>query len=138
MTFGSGDSVCGSTVSCVCVRTLVRLTFFLNCEGALLSLSECIDLLPSVSSVLALLRISPLATRASFSWSIQKEDTKVIASQRLASGSLAYITREDNGYGNPNVGGRYKHKVPPDPAQPMDTPRFSIVFRAIMDHPRGS
>ena len=31
----------------------------------------------------------------------------------------------------------YKHAVPFDPPQPADPPRFSIVFRAISDHPKG-
>ena len=72
---------------------------------------------------------------------------KVVASQRLASGSLTYISAEDNGRLEQGskpvkgvskvVGTRYKHCVNVDPDQPPDQPRFPIVFRAITDHPKG-
>ena len=71
----------------------------------------------------------------------------VVASQPLASGSAAYISAEDNGHlvqgiqkrkGDPKVeNGRYMHAVPVDPDQPIDQPRFSLVFRPITDHPKG-
>ena len=68
---------------------------------------------------------------------------KVVATQLLASGSLAHITAQDNGrLGQGNGpwglrGTRYMHAVPVDPDQPDDQPRFSIVFRPITDHPKG-
>ena len=69
------------------------------------------------------------------------------ASQALASGSLAYITADDNGRlvqgctpakGESKVQGTcYLHTVPVDAGQPRDQPRFSLVFRPITDHPKG-
>ena len=71
---------------------------------------------------------------------IDAQSEKEVASQALGSGSLAYITTDDNGrlvQGSERgmKGTRYKHKVPVDPHQPRDQPRFSIVFRPITDHP---
>ena len=76
------------------------------------------------------------------------DNDKVVAKQRLASGSLAYITAHDNGKlvqghravkGEPKVQDtRYKHAVPVDADQPRDEPRFSLVFRPITDHPKGA
>ena len=76
---------------------------------------------------------------------IDAKSDDVAASQKLASGSLAYITADDNGRlvqgrkrvkGEPKVQGtRYKHAVPVDTDQPLDQPRFSLVFRPITDHP---
>ena len=73
-------------------------------------------------------------------------DNPVVASQALASGSLAYITAHDNGRLKQGVkkakgeskvkGTRYGHSVPVDPHQPRDEPRFSLVFRPITDHPK--
>jgi len=66
---------------------------------------------------------------------------EVVACQRLASGSLAYVSAEDNGHGHEHSGkkvGNYSHAVPPDFSQPKDEPRFSIVFRAITEHPTGN
>lgn len=73
---------------------------------------------------------------------------KMAASQKLQSGSLAYISAIDNGKlvqgqkrakGEAKVQGtRYTHAVPVDADQPRDEPRFSIVFRPITDHPKGS
>ena len=70
------------------------------------------------------------------------------ASQALASGSLAYITADDNGRlvqgctpakGESKVQGtRYLHTVPVDVDQPREQPRFSLVFRPITDHPKGA
>ena len=70
----------------------------------------------------------------------------VVASQKLASGSLTYITAADNGRlvqgckrteGEPKVRGtRYLHAVPVDAHQPRDQPRFSLVFRPITNHPK--
>ena len=70
------------------------------------------------------------------------------ASQALASGSLAYITADDNGRlvqgctpakGESKVQGTcYLHTVPVDAGQPRDQPRFSLVFRPITDHPKGA
>ena len=60
---------------------------------------------------------------------LQDESKCVLARQRLASGSLLAISAEDNM--------QYKHAVPFDRTQPADQPRFSIVFRAITDHPKG-
>ncbi len=57
------------------------------------------------------------------------EDDRIKARQRLASGSLAAITDEDNR--------TYKHAVPPDEQQPTEQPRFSIVLRTITPHPQG-
>ena len=72
----------------------------------------------------------------------------VVASQRLASASGAFITADDNGRlvqgnqraaGEPKVvGTRVLHAVPIDAQQPRDQPRFSLVFRPITDHPKGS
>ena len=64
----------------------------------------------------------------------------IVASQLLASGSLVFVTAEDNGR---LVQGRmqdtrYLHAVPKDPKQPKDQPRFSIVFRPITDHPKNA
>eukprot|EP00966_Prymnesium_polylepis_P324830 7380836-Prymnesium_polylepis.1 len=64
------------------------------------------------------------------------EDGTVV-SQRLASGSLAYISETDNGHGPKNEDARYKHAVPIDPHQPRDQPRFSIVARAIVPRSDG-
>ena len=79
---------------------------------------------------------------------IDAKSDKVAASQKLASGSLAYIAADDNGRlvqgskrdtGESKVQGtRYKHAVPVDTDQPRDQPRFSIVFRPITDHPKGA
>lgn len=79
---------------------------------------------------------------------IDAQSDKVAASQKLASGSLAYITADDNGRlvqglkrakGDPKVQNtRYKHAVPMDIDQPIDQPRFSIIFRPIIDHPKGA
>ena len=79
---------------------------------------------------------------------IDAKSDKVAASKKLASGSLAYITADDNGRlvqgskrdtGESKVQGtRYKHAVPVDTDQPRDQPRFSIVFRPITDHPKGA
>ena len=78
---------------------------------------------------------------------VDVQSTAEVASQPLASGSLAFITADDNGRlvqgckrakGDPKVQGtRYLHEVPKDPRQPADQPRFSIVFRPITDHPKG-
>ena len=68
---------------------------------------------------------------------LTKDDNQVVASQRLESGSLAAISVEDNGHGPRCEDGKYLHSVPPDFHQPADQPRFSIVFRAITDHPDG-
>ena len=79
---------------------------------------------------------------------IDAKSEEVVASQKLASGSLAYITAHDNGRlvqgckrakGEPKVQGtRYLHAVPVDADQPRDQPRFSLVFRPITDHPKGA
>ena len=79
---------------------------------------------------------------------IDASTKKVVASQLLASGSLAFITAEDNGQfvqgrkrakGDAKVQGtRCLHAVPKDPQQPRAQPRFSIVFRPITDHPKGA
>ena len=79
---------------------------------------------------------------------IDAQSKEVVASQALGSASLAYVTADDNGRlvqgrkraaGESKVQGtRYYHEVPVDPYQPLDQPRFSIVFRPITDHPRGS
>jgi len=78
----------------------------------------------------------------------QVQDNPMVASQALASGSLAYITADDNGRlvqgsqkqaGQSKVQGtRYYHAVPVDRKQPRDQPRFSLVFRPITDHPKGA
>lgn len=79
---------------------------------------------------------------------IDAQSKEEVASQKLASGSLAFITAADNGRlvqgsqkakGDPKVvGTRYLHTVLVDPDQPRDQPRFSIVFRPITDHPKGA
>ena len=78
----------------------------------------------------------------------QVQDNPMVASQALASGSLAYITADDNGRlvqgsqkqaGQSKVQGtRYYHAVPVDRKQPRHQPRFSLVFRPITDHPKGA
>jgi len=74
---------------------------------------------------------------------IDAQTEQVVASQRLASGSLAFITADDNGRfvqgsdrGMKDM--RFKHAVLKDPNQPPEQPRFSFVFRPITDHPNGS
>jgi hypothetical protein len=61
----------------------------------------------------------------------------IVASTRLASGSLAYISETDNGHGPRNEDARYFHAVPIDVNQPLEQPRFSIVARAIVPRSDG-
>jgi hypothetical protein len=79
---------------------------------------------------------------------LDAQSKTVVASQKLASGSLAFISPGDNGRlvqgkqrakGESKVEGtRYLHQVPREPNQSLDQPRFSLVFRPITDHPTGS
>jgi hypothetical protein len=52
-----------------------------------------------------------------------------VARQELEPFSLLAVSAADNH--------QYKHAVPPNTAQPVNSPRFSIVFRAITEHPAG-
>ena len=61
--------------------------------------------------------------------------THTTTNARLDAGEFARKEEAQVRQGVKN--GRYMHAVPVDPDQPIDQPRFSLVFRPITDHPKG-